>query len=428
MSLPISLKGAQLGRFIEVEIRNFSTGMKYTIGNDFEIEFEYHKTIDENQQDSTGRIQIYGLTQQTIKSLQSEGGEVRLRCGYENTEIETLFVAYILRLYPEKRNNTTITTIECSANLMNFYVSGGSANKNRGKRSLGRLLLDYSKPLGASAVKFNLENVPQARRDIVEQYVSTAGFNASFYGTADSVLTSLCVNFNLTYTKEISDDGTVFVFSISNVGLSKILKETEEGYDKIVADPEYDKYRKDFFKMYKSSKDEYSTAFVLNLTTGLKEVKTEYKIATAYEDQVLGANEEQTLQSKQQQETRIQKQKAQDAKDAKKKAEGKKVKERVRKRSTIKVNRRYARVTALLNPKVKPQGHIIVQSEIDEYSDLYRVREATYRGNNKRSDFIMDLYCEDNTDNKPLSEIEKINTDNQQEITGELGEQGVVNE
>lgn len=424
----LNVKGRQLGRVIEVEIRNYDTGIKTTIGNDFEIEFEFHKTIDENQQASTGRVTIFGLTRERIKSLQSEGGQIRLRCGYENSEVELLFIAYITRIYPEYKNNTTQTIIECSANVMNYYFTGVS-NNNRGKRALFRILSDYSKALGAKRVSFDPNNIPENYQKIAVDYITSAAFVADFHGSANDILNMICENFNMSYMILESDQGKEFSFAVTAAGLNNIIKRTNEGYDKIVDSGSDQKERDNFFYIYKEDPKSYSTATVLNVDTGLISVKTEYKIATAYEDQELAGNEEQTLQSQQKQIERQEKRAEQKAKEEKKIAEGKKVKPKVHKVGKIKVNRRYARVLALLNPKVKPQGHVVVESYFDDHTSTYRVREATYRGNNKRGDFVMDLYCEDGSGryDKKLTKTEEIAQE--KEINGDLGiQQEIMNE
>lgn len=422
----LTTKGFQIGRFTEVEIRNFSTGVKTVIGNDFEMDFEFHKTIDDNQQNSTGKINIYGLTPERIKTLQTEGGEVRFRCGYVNAQIETLFVAYITRLYPTRKNNTTVTTIECSANMKNFYYTGGASAKNKGMRSLARIISDYSKALGAARVAFDINNVPDTKKSVIEDYIAKAGFLVEMYGSADSVLRALCYNFNLSKMEQETKTGKEFVFSFTQAGINKVLKETNNGYEKVVNDPSEQKVRDSFFYIYKASPEEYKNATYLSRSTGLIEAKTEYKIATAYEDQELSANETQTLASQQKQADRQAKRQEQANKDAKRLAEGKKVKPRVQKVGTIKVNRRYARVIAQLNPNVKPQSHIVVESIDDGLSDIYRVREATYRGNNKRGDFVMDLYCEDSSRkfDKRLTPFELVQQQQGEvggEINGDLG-------
>ena len=120
----------QFGRYVEVEIKDFKGKTKTVIGNEFSIEFEYFKSIDQTNEDDSGTIKIYGLTPERVKSLQTEGGEVILRCGYQDYEIKTLFVASIARLYYDVENNTTVTTIQCSANLMNYYITGTTPSVN----------------------------------------------------------------------------------------------------------------------------------------------------------------------------------------------------------------------------------------------------------------------------------------------------------
>ena len=158
----------------------------------------------------------------------------------------------------------------------------------------------------------------------------------------------------------------------------------------------------------------------------MRKVEEEYKIATAYETVELAANEVQTDKSKAAIAQSNAKRREQDAKDAKLKADGKTVKDRVRNNRTIKVNRKYAKVTALLNPSVTPQGHVIVLSLIDGYDNVYRVREATYKGNNRKGDWEMVLYCEDSGDRyATVATAKEISESEQQEgvMYGELGNQ-----
>ena len=67
-----------------------------------------------------------------------------------------------------------------------------------------------------------------------------------------------------------------------------------------------------------------------------------------------------------------------------------------------------------------------MESIDDGLSDIYRVREATYRGNNKRGDFVMDLYCEDSSRkfDKRLTPFELVQQQQGEvggEINGDLG-------
>ena len=97
--LTLKNEGKKFGRYCSVEVRNFVTGQKHTIGNEFNITFEFFKTIDEIDNASTGTIRISGITKETLDILKSDGGEVSLSVGYVNTEIDILFIAAITRMY-----------------------------------------------------------------------------------------------------------------------------------------------------------------------------------------------------------------------------------------------------------------------------------------------------------------------------------------
>lgn len=391
----VTQKGVQFGRFIEIRIKNFVTGIETTISNDFEIEFDFHKTVDENQQASTGEIKIYGLSKERIESLKDEGGEVTLYCGYTNSRIERLFTAYITQLYPEKSNSNITTIIKCSSNSMNYYFNGSqSSQANGGNSSYLEVLSRFSKAVGNTTLDIDLNNIPEKDRADVEKFFRTRSFRVDYTGNAQHMLSELCGIYNLNSYVDSTEKGNVLRLSLTATSMNKIMREVNEGYEQ-VKPFEVTQDMKDFRSLFVTPESLASTAVFLSYNTGLREVKTEYKIATAYADQELRAGETQTLQSQKKQLEQNAQLARQQAKDAKRKAEGKKVKDRVVKRQKIKVNRQFARVSALLNPSVKPQTIIIINSQLDNIVDQYRVREANYSGNNKRGDFIMDLYCED---------------------------------
>ena len=60
----------QFLRYCEVVVKDFKKETKITIGNDFEIEFEYFKTLDQTKEDDSGKVTIYGLTRETIALLE----------------------------------------------------------------------------------------------------------------------------------------------------------------------------------------------------------------------------------------------------------------------------------------------------------------------------------------------------------------------
>ena len=419
-------KGIQFGRYAEVEVKNYLTGEIITIPNQFEIDFEFFKTIDENENSSVGTISIKGLTQETYKRMNSEGGSVTLRCGYTNSEIKPLFIAMITRMWQVRENGTTTTNINCSANSLeyfyNSYDGGGS-----GARTLHEVLMDVSKLAGAKGIILDFSNVPKQYVEKFTEYVLTLYVKTDFEGVIKDVIRVMCDAYMLTRKTEQQDDGSVsFSYSFTQAGVNFVLKAIAEGYPKIPNIQEHRKGRYAFKSLFVTQADRYKDVYVLSRNTGLRKVEEEYKIATAYETVELAANEVQTDKSKSSIAQSNAKRREQDEKDAKRKADGKNVKDRVRNNRTIKINRKYAKVTALLNPSVTPQGHVIVSSYIDEYDNVYRVREATYKGNNRKGDWEMVLYCEDSGDRygKVATDQEIAESEQQEGVMyGELGNQ-----
>lgn len=419
-------KGIQFGRYAEVEVRNYTTGEIITIPNQFEIDFEFFKTIDENENSSVGTISIKGLTQETYKRMSSEGGSVTLRCGYINSEIKPLFVAMITRMWQVRENGTTTTNINCSANSLeyfyNSYDGGGS-----GARTLHEVLMDVSKLAGSNGIVLDFSNVPKQYVDKVTEYVLTSSVNTDFEGVVKDVIRVMCNDFMLTRKTEPQEDGSFsFAYSFTQAGVNFVLKQIAEGYSKVPNITEHRKSRYALKSLFVTQVDRYKDVYILSRNTGLRKVEEEYKIATAYETVELAANEVQTDKSKAAIAQSNAKRREQDEKDAKRKADGKTVKDRVRNNRTIKINRKYAKVTALLNPSVTPQGHVVVSSYIDEYDSVYRVREATYKGNNRKGDWEMVLYCEDSGDRyaKAATAEEIANSEQQDGVMyGELGNQ-----
>lgn len=404
----------QFGRYVEVEIRDFDSKVKTLIGNEFEIQFDYFKTLDQTQEDDAGRILIYGLTDERIKTLQVNGGEVHLRCGYTESQIETLFIASIARVYSETSDNTSVTTIECSANLLNYYQSSSVSSGGGDKKALSSFLFDVSKSVGRVGIVLNLDNFEESEQQKVIEFFETYPVKSAYVGANEEVLKLLCNIFGLAMKKGEGDEYNKNVFTVTPLGAKTIRNFISKGYEKIKSGRELNNNDIKFLSTLTESETN-NIVTILGDDTGLIESKIEYKIATAYADQRLTKDEEETLKSQQK---RIDKETKEQEKREKALKKGKDYKAKVGTlRTTIQIDRKYNRVKALLNPLVKPQSTISVQEKSDKYSDvdeptdlaydsvhtyrLYRVRSATYKGNNKRDDWIMDLYCQD-TDEEPL--------------------------
>lgn len=448
----------QFGRFVEVEVRNFDSQIKTVIGNEFEIEFEYHKSLDQTQQDDSGKIKIYGLTKERVESMQSEGGEVRLRCGYLNSEIETLFIASISRLYSNTTNNISETVIECSANLLNYYYSSGISVSESSSPTIVNIAALFGKELGANKTVIQLprsSGLPENLLGVIEEFTKTYYVKQSYVGSLNQTLSDFCETFKLNYSKEENSDGSfTAVFEVTELGAVDILKISQDGYTSVTEDVERYKKEVSFRGLLKAS-DDSTSVVVLDPQTGLIEAKTEYKIATAYIDEELSEDDVETIKSQQSRLNKAVRDANKKAKDEKRAAEAAKKGKRFissgwKKQQTIKVSRRYNRVKALLNPMVKPQSAVAVLESKSVEDDVktsgglvyesageyvqYRVRNATYKGNNKRNDWIMDLYCEDSdSTNRSQEELKKLqyttaSEDIQVEDVEVEGLEGLINE
>ena len=415
----MAMNGWQFGRYAEVIIKDFNKNVRTVVGNDFEIEFDFFKSVDDSKQNSTGVIRIKGLSEERCEAFSESGGEVTLRCGYQDN-IETLFVAYIMRMYKEIRDNTTVMTIECSMNVQEFFYSSGfetviNANGLGYRAPLNVMIKNYAEKLGYVRVDFHTDGTftkeEQAR---VNEIYNKGIVSFQFEGTSNGQLNGICESIHVSRTNLPTDDGLVLQL-VAKQGFLDMLGEAE-----MISDEESKKYYKDYVDFrgqYQATQsDGFGTLTTLSTTTGLLSTQVEYKIAKVYRDQELMSDSEETLQSKEKTAKLYENEKKRkakyDAKNADRKADGKKELKATKGfkaktvRNEIQVRRRYLKLTALLNPKVRPQSPLMVihkvyneQGQVEFKSDAGRARDITYKGNNKTGDWTMEVYLETNAEN-----------------------------
>ena len=404
----MAMNGWQFGRYAEVIIKDFNKNVRTVVGNDFEIEFEFFKSVDDSKQNSTGAIRIKGLSEERCEAFSESGGEVTLRCGYQDN-IETLFVAYIMRMYKEIRDNTTVMTIECSMNVQEFFYSSGfeATPNSKGveyRSPLSIMLKNYAENLGYVRVDFYTDSTftKEEQAQVYEIY-NKGVVSFQFEGTASEQLNMMCTAIHVSRNNIPTDDGLVLQL-VAKQGFLDALGGVER-----ISDEESKKYYKDYVDfrgMYQATQsDGFGTLTTLSTTTGLLSTQVEYKIAKAYRDQELMSDSEETLQSKEKTAKFYENEK-------KRKADGKKELKAVKGfkaktvRNEIQVRRRYLKLTALLNPKVRPQSPLMVihkvyneQGQVEFKSDVGRARDVSYKGNNKTGDWTMEVYLETNAEN-----------------------------
>ena len=406
----MAMNGWQFGRYAEVIIKDFNKNIRTVVSNDFEIDFDFFKSVDDSKQNSTGAIRIKGLSEERCEAFSESGGEVTLRCGYQDN-IETLFVAYIMRMYKEIRDNTTVMTIECSMNVQEFFYSSGfetiiNANGLGYRAPLSVMLKNYAEKLGYVRVDFYTDGTfTKEEQAQVNEIYNKGVVSFQFEGTSNGQLNGICESIHVSRTNLPTDDGLVLQL-VAKQGFLDVLGEAE-----MISDEESKKYYKDYVDFrgqYQATQsDGFGTLTTLSTTTGLLSTQVEYKIAKAYRDQELMSDSEETLQSKEKTAKFYENEKKRKAKynesvvkhDAKN-ANRKTV------RNEIQVRRRYLKLTALLNPKVRPQSPLMVihkvyneQGQVEFKSDAGRARDVSYKGNNKTGDWTMEVYLETNAEN-----------------------------
>ena len=406
----MAMNGWQFGRYAEVIIKDFNKNVRTVVGNDFEIEFEFFKSVDDSKQNSTGAIRIKGLSEERCEAFSESGGEVTLRCGYQDN-IETLFVAYIMRMYKEIRDNTTVMTIECSMNVQEFFYSSGvetiiNTNGVGYRAPLNVMIKNYAEKLGYVRVDFYTDKTFSTEEQKAVYDIYNKGVvSFQFEGTSNGQLNGICESMHVSRTNLPTDDGLVLQL-VAKQGFLDVLGEVE-----MISDEESKKYYKDyvdFRSQYQATQsDGFGTLTTLSTTTGLLSTQVEYKIAKAYRDQELMSDSEETLQSKEKTAKFYEKEKKRKSKynESVAKHDAKNA-DRKTVRNEIQVRRRYLKLTALLNPKVRPQSPLMVrhkvyneQGQVEFKSDAGRARDITYKGNNKTGDWTMEVYLETNAEN-----------------------------
>lgn len=275
----------QFSRYIEIEVRDFESKTKTVIGNEFEINFSHFKTIDQSLEDDSGSVVIFGLTEKRIESLQSEGGEIRIKCGYLGGIIDTVVIASISRVYTEKSDNTSRTTIEFSANLKNHYITDSFTNSGRNLSPV-LILSNIAKSIGYPNLEIDLEGLSETQFSMFQEWVTTAKTNLSLVGSADEMIKNVTEYWGLSWTQV---DGIKIVVTPLQSTINGIAEITSRGYAKVKTQEVLDNSIT-FLGTLEADIANPST-LILNYSTGLLSSNKEYKISYAYSDQIVEENQ-----------------------------------------------------------------------------------------------------------------------------------------
>lgn len=388
----------QFGRVIEVEVRNFELAHKIKLTNPLEISFNFFKTIDETNDSSTGVISISNLSDSTIEKISVVGSEVRLRCGYRHANnVELLFVASLVHSYPEYENGDVVTKLVVSANFQDFQFTNQSMNETQG--TIASVVDMLRESMGIKVFQFRLDNIPKDKQVIVGEYLMTKAISFSASGTSQSVLESFCQTFGLIHHIENTEDSSILHVKIDDKFTGWMIRKSEQGYKKVNTSAANGKIEFNNLFSVQSAFDNQITTF--SKTTGLLgRPKENMKIVLVPENWKVAGSESITNRGLE----TIEKNAAKDAERNKKyqerlekaKESGKDIKPlKQRALGKIQVKRMMMEIETLLNPSVKPNSLVRILSDTTKYSGVYRVRTATYDGNNRSGKFTMKLFCED---------------------------------
>ena len=418
----------QFGRLINVEILDYKSGNKTTVGNVFEIEFSFFKTIDHVKEDDMGQVKIYGLTKERIKSFQSSGGEIRVYAGYIYNEIVPVFVGRIARLYGVIENGIPVLNIECSSNMMNHYISGSVSSQGEQLTSVGRYVDNIARLTGYPKAVFDAEDVPQKDVAMVKEFLYNYPAINSFVGDVFSLSQKVSAMYGFEIMSAEMNGVRVYRARIGDKALKVIRELTAKGYPKGAFN---NTPVEDAIEFTQATPEDSNNAVVLNHTTGLISSSIEYKITKAFADQELGDNEEETLKSQGDRAAKLEAfNKSEEERKKKAEAKGKPFvpKDPPKALASKYVNRKYNKVRALFNPNVRPQGLVVVYDSFEDDYAIYRVRSMNITCNNKKGDWVMELNCEDSK-NLALTadQIKQIENMQQEELVTTAPEQPVAN-
>lgn len=410
----------QFGRLCQLEFRNYSTEKKFKIDQNLRISFDFLKSFDESDQSSTGTISIYGLSKETAFKLGNRLGnnfqsEVTCSVGYSGDieNFQPLFVGTVMNNHWKREGGVSVTTIEVSANFKSFYLGQMQAVSARNVR-FAEILGDLTRLYNVYyEVKIVNDQITYSDEDKILTYLSNVTIsNWSFVGNMFQYLEKISKGFGFKYRLE----NEVVYFTMTD--LTEIqellgyidftnqdlannpknsatieLKRSQHLYagkmtSVIVApttSPSVETTQM-LDKLFKNSNEK--TAITVGFGTGLvampqidnRNVKVPY-------NQQLGANEA------------IIERKGVRAVIDKKTGEHKKDKDGnlryTKPPKNITISRRYMTALIQLNPAIKPNSMVRINTSIPEIDGVYRARNCKFKGDTHEGEWVVELDLED---------------------------------
>ncbi len=409
----------QFGRLCKLEFTNLTTKKKFTIDQSLRISFEFLKSFDESTTSSTGKIIIHGLTQETAEKLGDRIGnnyqtEVKCSVGYAGDigNFQTLFYGVVTYNKWTRKMGTSETEIGVSANARLFEL-GSIVSTQLVNTTLGEIFLSLETLFGFG-FDFILPTEYEDRNSLASAIKDMRVLNWSFTGNLKDYLQKISKTFNLIYISEQFDNGDkIITFSIDQIAYSAYFNAADKKaqgktatFDVGYKPPEDKKEMSLDIKRLFLSEDN-KNAVVLSFETGLLE--------TPYLD---NRNIKVPFNSKLNENETIVESKGITVKRSKKTGEALvdkktgKVKTKVPKTMTI--NRRFLTAKAQLNPSIKPQSMIKIESHITKVDGIYRARNCKFVGDTHQGDWTVEMELEDTAQFDP--EVKSGVTDENTEV------------
>lgn len=444
-------KRTQFGRVCILDFINFTNDETLTINNDLRISFEFFKSLDEVNNASTGKIIIYGLTEETAFRLGNRVGlkyqsEVICKVGYNSdpNNIQPLFRGVVTNNRYKRQDGTSITEIEVSASFQDFILGQMQSLmfKDTSITDIVYNSLDYFGQFGGITTNDTPENIASIN-------LAIQGFKVkswSFSGTFQELLERLQFDFGFSDVSKDVEGG--WRFSISEkkkqdyIAAGKYLenkytidpntgeaKQKDKSRQYLYTPPKYTgtttihqagKSLKNLF-IEQNSKD----AIILNFDTGLlerpyldnKNVRVPYNSKIGKTDTVVEKQAAEAKRSKKTGEVLVDK-------------ETGKVKMK-KPPKTMTINRRFMTIKALLNPAIKPQSQVGIYLKDQNLDGIYRVRNCSFKGDTHEGEWTVTAEIEDTANSNPAIDGKPVyggeyegteEVDNQNEITQDTGD------
>lgn len=394
------------GRIAYIEITNRVTKEKITITDNLRFEFEYFKSVDESESTSLGEIKIYGLTQETYKSLGDRHESiVELFCGYRDSNINPvnkLFTADLSYKSWEIAEGTTITTLSVNGNF-NILFTGDKISKGFPKGiTFIEILQDIANDLTGGRFEGKLINTPEINETeataIAEQIqVTRLPFGTSIVGTPKQALDRFSKMFYFEYYIDESENKLHINFDPLKAKQTYLKSYYE---NKSSTDSELSQRRSIATALNTLNNPDGSSklkfdiginndqALVLTTETGLVgSPKLTYKTATKNYDEALRGDEE--IQKRKEQKIRRKKDGSAIIDDKTGKAK------LTKKPKTYTVTRKQVNCTAFINAAVQPQSLVKIETRDNFYdgnfNGVYRVRDVKFKGDTHGNAWYMEL-------------------------------------